>query len=324
MAVALEAVDIVAICACVLLLALLYLTLGLSKAIARAIDVSILGTHPFGGIANAINNSIVSWVNTAIDGVQSAIVTLFNGLIWSFKFMVNGVRDLANGVEDAVTHAWNVTLHNTFRDIYDWTHAHFQATTAHFATLEHTVAGNLTEAEHYALTHAEAAERAAKAYVDTKVTELHTFVASHIHAAIQGVEGELTFDVNAIRGRIDNVVHELRAAESAAEQAINLPGDILNDLDKLAKEYAGAAGIGALLAAIPLLVRELSTFEKQTGLEELRCRTNVKGICGVDPSLWEGLLAGLVIADIGIHLSELAGLARETFHVLTDVVREAA
>lgn len=324
MAVALEAVDLVAICACVFCLALLYLSLGMAKAIVGALDVSILGAHPFGGLANTLRNSLVSWLNSAISGVEGAIVVLYKGLIWSLKLMLTGIEDLANGVEGALQHAWDVTIPNSFRDLYDWSHSHFQATTAHFTKLEKTVADDLATAKHVAVTEASAAKTAAEHYADSEIAALKTLVISRLKTLEHFVNVEFPSDLAHVEHTASSILDELRRAESLAqERAVNLPTDIDSELNRLAK-YAGAAGIGALLSAVPFVLNEVATLEEEAGLSRLECRSKVKGICGVDPAAWAGLLGGLAAAEFGLHLSSILPIAREAIKETKDLIMEAA
>lgn len=323
MALALEAVDLTAICVLLVAIALLYMAVGMARAIAGVLDVSILGQHPFSGLANALRNSIIKWLNSAIGWSENAVVVLWKGLIWSINLMIKGVTDLANGIEASLTHGWEVTLPASFRALYDWSHAHFQATTAHFLRLENTVRDDYASATHFATIEAIHAKEAAERYAASEVAALRAAVVARLKPLEHFVGVEFPSDLAHVEHTATSILDELRRAEALArERALNLPTDIDHELNELAK-YAGAAGIGALLAAVPYLLNEVATLEAEAGLTRLECRTKVKGICGIDPTAWAGLLGALAISDIGIHLGTLLPIAREAVNDFASVIREA-
>lgn len=240
MAEALEAgYDLGGLALCFVALALLVMAKDLVQAIAKPLEVSILGYHPFRGIATALENTVVSALDSAIKGVERLAARFLSGLIDAFGLVIGLAALVALGTKDALVYLWNTALTPRIRSLTNPIKTTAEHALSEVQALEGTVASNLDAAERYAREHASSALSSAEAY------------ATHeLGVAVSKIDGELRAAVAEAESYADVAVSKLRAAEDAA-----VAGAVsLAVAAKVAGEQAAAKALGSAEAAAGELV----------------------------------------------------------------------
>jgi hypothetical protein len=327
-AVALEAVDLVALCGILLLIGLLTTVSYTFTKLADVIDVGILGAHPFRGVANAIESTIVAGCNTGIRALGSVAHDLWVGAKWSFNEVIQALMFVPNGVHAALQHLWKNAVPGLVKAYIAVLSKEINALAAGVTNLTSELGTDILRLDTKIENTATATFNSATQVIDSKVKQ---------------VEVDLTHGLNAIRASIEA---DIRSAVGTAEQTGTAALDKIRDAENAAidslKQAEGATavelrnlagqipftGIAAVIASVPLLQAAVNTLESEAGLTRPECRAKVKGICGVDPSAWAGLLEGLAIMAAGISLAEIFTLAEDAaktaLPVVEKLVREAA
>lgn len=343
MAVALpELVDLTAFAAVMLLIGLLIATAWTFERLADALDVSILGVHPFAGIAGAIRHYVVAGVNSGIASLEHVARDLWHWSDWALGEMIAGVKAFAHSVDTSIT--W-LQRHHVFQVASALVNP--VAAVAEAAKTAAAEAKRAVNALETSITRAY--ERADGAVLQTARRDMAglkgTLLAEPLHAftvlerdvdaaiasafqqaetaasgAISQAETRATGAAAAAQAAGLAAVDRLRVAEDAAigaaRQAETATAGELRDL--LARVNAG--DIAALIAAVPLLKAAIDTLEAETGLGRAECRAKVKGICGVDPGRWLHLLEGLAFAFAWPGLEEFADGLAEIVPEVTEAI----
>lgn len=230
MADALEAgYDLGALALCFLAIGLLLAAKGMVAAVARVFNVSILGTHPFGFISNALENAVIGALDDAIKGVEKATARFESGLIDSFGMLIALPALAILGTKAALQYLWNEALRPTIHSITDPIRTTATRALNRVDDLTDTVAQNLASAEAYARARASSALESARSYADGRVDAIARTLRGDIAAAISTAERYA-----------DEAVGRLRAAEDAAiANAVGLAA---------AARAAGEAAAAAALA----------------------------------------------------------------------------
>jgi hypothetical protein len=283
--------DLGGLAGCYVLIAILVIVAWTFGKLADAIDFSIsipyvFGTktiHPLGGVAQAIENSVVAGCNDGIKALEGAAADFENGLLQSLELIVGLTLLLGVGVKDALVKLWGVALDSRIHAIVDATSSVASKASSDVSSLAKTVADDVTKAESYAAGKATAALTDAKSYTEMQVAGLATklagdlatltdstiphligkdlakggAIAESIAKAVEGAGFETAADVGSL------IANDLRAGGSiataianavAAAGAITAGGVesvITNDLraggsiaSAIANAIPGAAGIG--------------------------------------------------------------------------------
>lgn len=142
------------------------------------------------------------------------------------------------------------------------------------------------------------------------------------------IKGEVKTTAEAV---VRPVAHEANtvstevahAVGGAAAELPRLPGLGYDELNKLLGE-ADLTKLAGLLAAVPLLSSLIQSLTQEAGLTSAECRSKVGGICGVNPSAWEGLLASLAVAAFAFDLPAIVKAVNGLAPAATKIVKEAA
>lgn len=321
MAIALEAIDLTAICAILLLIGCLIAIEFVLEFVADVLDVTIPVIHvrPFHGAAVALRHSIIRGVNGGIDKLQHVAADLWHYSAVALTETVNGTLDFVHAVERSLhwierTHVWKVA------------HAIADPIAADLAAVKRTAerAAADVAAETLARERAIGREtRTVEAWARSQLADLqsailgkplHRFpqlerdVSQAIDAAVTSAEKSGAAVAGTLTGAAE-------AALTAAEQAGTLTAGELRDL----LNGLNPADVAALLAAVPLLRAALAALEAETGLDNAACRGKVKGVCGTNASQWAHLLEGLAftLAWPGLE-AFLTGVGEQAQEILAE------
>lgn len=360
--------DLGALALCFVALALLVAAKELAQAIARPLNVSIFGSHPFGFVADAIESGIVGALDDAIKGVEKLAAGFLSGLIDAFGLLIAIPLLLGLGVKAGLEYLWNSALRPVIHSIADPIRTIAAEARSSVATLEDTVAANVGRAERYARDHALGALESAEAYADRAIDHALARIGGEIASGISEAERYADSAVSRLRGAEDaaiatavGIAAEAKAAglaaaadalataerdassaiaqseaasaraiaeaQAAGKAALDVIAGVAAGLgDDLAsiEGAIGAAGVGALIGAIPALATMVAAIATEAGLENAACRSKVKGICGADPGEWLGLLEGAAFLTGALSLAEILPFARTAVKDLGGVIREAA
>jgi hypothetical protein len=325
--------DLTVVAAWLVALGLAYLAYQLSQAIANVIDIHIpLIGNPFHGLAVALENSIVSWTEQAVKASEAGIARGISGLIDSMGLLIGLAALLYIGVRKALVYGWGTAIpalvETAVRPVR--TLASKAETTAESATS--LAWANLTRAEAYAdkqsasaltdaqlqalrdaenaaVTHAMQVAADGIAAAEAKAQQLVAAAEAQAEAGITEAEALARSGVSQAEAQAQSA---LAASEAAASSALDIVRSVAvgaeQDLRTI-EGTIGAAGVAALIAAIPALATLVNTLVTETGLENQSCRTKVKGICGTDPSAWENLLFGIAAAGVALDFRQFVSAA---------------
>lgn len=317
--------DLAVIGLCIVTLALLLAALGLARAIVAAFDIHIpLIGRPFSGIAGALNNSIVSWLESALHGTEAVTARFWNDLLGSLELLGALTLLLGDGVKLALEYLWNHSLPAYVLHEIELGVKRLAPSRVDVAGLEAKVTADVKAAlrAEVAVIRADVGDAKAAALAASAAAGIAAEKAAHV------VENQITQITQNPVTYVDNAVTQIvpglaEALTHAGAEVAELPGLALPDLRGLLNNQ-DLATLGGLMAAIPLLRAITSTIAVETGLENGACRSKVKGICGTDPSAWLGLLEGLAVLGFGFNLRELYSVAEGLVGDLSGVIREAA
>lgn len=343
-ALALEDLGAVLLWAGAFILASLAYYIG--KAVEGAVDVDILGHHPFRGIAHAIEGAIVSPMDSLRQKSEAGIAKGLSGLLDSLAILVGLTVLLGEGVKAALTYLWHHALApfvhgitDTIRDTANRAESEAKAA-EHQAELAYSravayvnteLARAKSEAESYAAGKAIAAQHAAEAFADTAVAKLRaaedTAVAHAVSIANEAKAAGIAAAHAAEAAAEQSARAQLAAAESAFNQslaavksvAITAEGEL-----RTIEGTLGATGVAALLAAIPALATLVHAIATEAGLDSAACRGKVGQVCGTDPAQWTRLLGGLGLLGFLLDFPELVKIARPFVAEGADLIREVA
>lgn len=303
MAVALEAVDLAALCAEALAWALVVCTIILLKKLVSVmhfkIDLGIVSFEPLGWLANALTSYVIAGAEDARSALEGAMHATFNGLVWSINQLLDALDYLEGGVKSALSYLWHTAIRPLVHAIVDPVRTLASKAEAEVVSLSKTVADDLTKAERYASAKATAAFTDAEAFTRNEVTAARSDAARATAAVVARLDG--------INSQVGTIAGDVAAAPGIVW------GDLTRNLD--ARNLADAATLAVLAAAA------VHTLAADSGLENADCRAKVKGVCGTDPSQWGKLLAGLALMEGVVHLRELVDLSRPFVALGADLAR---
>lgn len=240
--VALEAgYDLAALALCFVALALLLIAKNATDQIVSVLNVGVMGVHPFGAIARAMENTVLRVLNDAIKGVEKGTAKFENGLLDSLGVVLAIPLLLAFGVKAALDYLWHHALGPFIHRITDAIATTATNALAKATGLERTIADDLDAAENYADGAATKALSSAKAYADHWIDNAVAVLNHTIRAAVAEAE---SFASTAIG--------KLRTAEDAA---IGSAVDLAN--------AARAAGVAAAAGALATAEHELAAVRAE-------------------------------------------------------------
>jgi hypothetical protein len=215
-----------------------------AQAIAAPLNISIpLVGRPFAGIANTIQNAIVSPLNDLRAKSDAQISKGLAGLADSLELLIGLTGLLGLGVLKALKYLWGTALSPFIHAITNPIRTTADNALSDVEALTKTVADDLAKAESYADGKATDALNSAKSYADTKIS-----------AAIATTEGYA-----------DNAVAKLRAAEDTA---------IANAVDLA--NAAKAAGIAAAAAVLTEAEAKIAAAATTAQLEAVKAESDAE------------------------------------------------
>lgn len=318
MATALEAgYDLGALALCFVAIALLLAVKGLASALHSALNVGFLGVHPFAGIATALENTLIAWLDDAIKGVERVAAKFESGLIDSFGMALAIPALLAIGVKAALTYMWNVALPALLSSTVAPVRALASKALDRGEALASTVALNLGKAERYAVDRADDVFDSARAYTNGRIAAAETALRGDISAALAEAESFANTAVGKLRaaedGAIANAVElaaqaklaGVSAAAAALEAANVISGQRISQAELLATA-AIAASQAAGQAALDVVRGIAVTAEDE--LETIEGGLGALGVAGLIASIpMIGSLVHTIATESGLENAECRG-----------------
>lgn len=337
--------DLSVIAACYVAIAFLSLVVTLAIAIRDALNISIAGLHPFSGIASALNNSLIKWLNDAISGVEKVAARFTSGLIDSFGLLIAIPVLLYLGVKAALSYLWHTGLVGKILFYTNPINDLALAAKALYGELAGVVSRGFDAARSFAESQGTKALAEAQTFTTTKVAAAVSALRGEYAASVSDLEkaintatdGALQTALNGVHAAESAASAEVASAESSAASALAQAQAIGQTALDTVKSIAvtaeddlatiegglGALGVAGLIAAIPAISTLVHAIATESGLENADCRSKVKGICGTDPSAWAQLLGGLAALGFAFSLKDLYDLAEPLVGELAPVIAEA-
>lgn len=305
MAIVLEGVDLVALCAILVLMGLLIATRNTFVALASVLDKSILGVRPFHSIAVAIENTIIAGCNVGIRALGSVAHDLWAGLLWTVNETVQAIMSIPNGVHAALNFLWDHAIPTYVKASIAVLNKSINAVDARVDAVWKELSGDVVALETMIKNTATATAQTLRRDISSAVSNLRGDVAADIRDVRVDVKHEIAIAVGGAEAIGNEALDRLRRAEDAAIEGLRRSEDATaQELRDLIKDIP-LTDIAAALAAIPLLRAAVDILEAETGLGRAECRAKVKNICGTDPSQWAQLLEGLVLVGIGLSIQDV-------------------
>ena len=305
---ALEAVDIVTLLAVFLLIGMLLAVRNTFSLLAVALDVSIVGLHPFRFLSTALESTIIRGCNAGINALNDVAHAMIEGLVWSFTWMVNAIKTGLNYTGEALDYLRNTAIHAVIK--------------AYLAPINKAISDieNGTKAAT-----GELAKEITRidATIDTKVGAAVTTLERKLGTAVKTVEGDITSQVDSLRKAVDTEIRSmvttaeakgsaavtaLGKAESAAIGAIGEAEDATAQKLRDLIHSLPLTDIASVAAAVPLIAAAVQVLEAETGLSNEQCRSKVKNICSTDPNIWAQILGSLVAIGLTFSLKDIVEL----------------
>lgn len=306
--------DLAALSLLFVALALLIAVKGLAQALHDALNVSILGAHPFGGIASGLERTLISWIDDAIKGVERVAARFLSGLIDSWGMLIAIPALLAVGTKAAFQYLWNTALPALLSSTIGPVRTLARQALDRVEALQATVAANVGKAERYALGRAEAALADAQAYADARIKAAEHALHLDIAAGVAEAEAFASTAVGKLRAAEDGAIAgaiELASAAKAAGIAaaaaaiaeaervsgINLSAAEARAAAALAEaQAAGQAALGAVKSIAVTAEDELATIEGGMGA------IGVAGLIAAIPAI--GSLVHAIATESGLENAE--------------------
>lgn len=318
MTAALEAgYELGALALCLVAIALLLAVKGLAEALHSALNVGFLGVHPFAHIATALENTLISWLDSALKGVERVMAKFESGLIDSFGMALAIPVLLALGVKAALTYLWNTALPALLSTTVAPIRTLANKALGQIDTLQDTVAANVGKVERYAVGQAEDALDSARSYTEKRVSSAASALRVEIAAGVAEAESFASTAVGKLRaaedGAIANAVElagqakaaGLAAAAQALEAAELVTGVKVSQAEAIAAgalaeaQAAGKLALDAVRSVAVAAEDDLATIEGGLG---------VIGVAGLIASI--PMIASLVhtiAAESGLENAECRG-----------------
>jgi hypothetical protein len=316
----LDGLDLVFIALFLVLYGLLY---GLKYTIGPLLGAlhSALGWIPgVGNLVKAANNAITGAIDVGLQTCSQAIADLWHGLLETLIYMVDGVQWFAGKVDDKLHELYTQTLGDWARWALGEALIVIGAIPPPFASVADWIVGEGFRLEHYAATHASAAQSAAETYTDGQIQEVYKTALHDANNALVSANQYTDAAILTAEGVGAEAVGKLQAIEAGAISALGqAEGATAGELrDLLDGQTVG--DIAAIIASVPLLQALVKTLEAETGLNNEACRSKVKGICSTPTSSWTKLIGLLALTAEWPGLDELTqGIADMTADVVDGV-----
>jgi hypothetical protein len=316
----LDGLDLVFIALFLVLYGLLY---GLKYTIGPMLSAlhSALGWIPgVGNLVQAADNAIIGAINAGLQTCSQAVADLWHGLLESLIYMVDGVQWFAGKVDDKLHELYSQTLGDWARWALGEALIVIGVIPAPFASVADWIVGEGLRLEHYAATHASAAQSAAEDYTDGQIQEVYATALHDANNALVSANQYTDAAILTAEGVGAAAVNRLQTIEAEAISALGqAEGATAGELRDLLDGQA-VGDIAAIIASVPFLQALVKTLESETGLDNEACRTKVKGICSTPSSSWSRLIGLLSLTAEWPGLDELTeGIADMTADVVDGV-----
>lgn len=306
-----EGVDLVALCAILLLIGLLTAVRYSFVKLADVLDVGIFGYRPFKGIATAIENTIVAGCNEGIKALGSVAHDLWVGAKWSFNEAIKALMYVPNKLHAAIDYLWHTAIPSYVK-------AYVKPYADKILTLETKIEKAITDEGKDVLdlsTRISNLTSSIPGEINKRVGSMASTLRGEFTSGIDKLRGEVTREIDAatkgIEGNATEAIDRLKTAEQSAIDSVQKAEDATA---KELKDLLGRLDLTTIMgavAAVPLINAAVNTLEAESGLGRAECRAKVKNICSTDPSIWENLLAGLVALGLTMSIAEILEAANE-------------
>lgn len=322
MAVAIEGIDIVALCAVIVLIGLTLATQYTFQKLADAINISIVGTHPFASVSRTIEGTIVHWCAVGAKALEGVANDLWRGLTWSIAQTLQALMSIARDVSNAVNYVVAHVIADKIEAALAPINKAINAVAAKIGFVEREISSEVVRLDAKIETTARAVASTASHDLHTAISDVEKELAAGLHTLQTTVATDIRQAISTAEGVGQSALDKLRSAEDAAIGAIKKAEtataaelrDLINStpLDQ----------IEGLLIAVPALAAIVNVLEAETGLGRAECRGKIKNICATDPAKWAGLLDGLALIGVGLSLEQIFRLSAEVADEAISAFRE--
>lgn len=305
------ALDLAALMAVLVALALVFLAYKVSQSVAGVLNFSILGVHPLSNVAKALENSIVSWLSSAVNELETVARDLFHGLTWMWGEFLDGINAMTTHTEQAFNLLWGTSVPAYINAAVRPFISAVNAVSASAEATARLVAREVNRLDAKIENTASATAKTLQRDITSAVKQEAVSIDAEIRAIRSSIDQAIDHALQLARAEGRTAIDELRGVENAAIGAIRAAeGATADELHGLIGSL-NPAEIAGIVAAVPLLAQLVQTITAESGLDNAACRSKVKGICGTDPSDWGWLLAGAGAIGFGLTLAEIIGAGRE-------------
>lgn len=292
----LGAVDLVAIALLLVVVGMLYSVKWWLRPAFSVLSATIGHIPGVGGFVTDAENAVIGALDDAIKATEGAAAKLWRGLELLVTLTGDALHALAADTEKALRALWHSTIPTYVKAELAPVLRLANAAKAKVDQLAADVVRQVDRLDARITSQAEATLRTAEHYAAGEVNALAHTVTGEIDQLRATLEAELGTAVTGARESAQAALDRLRAAEEAAvAQAEAIAQGAQSELEQLQKA-AGAAGLAALIAALPATLALVRSIADEAGLGNPECRTKVKGICRTPTSSWLRLLESLALA----------------------------
>lgn len=252
--------DLGALVLCFVAIALLLIAKNLVEQGVAVLNIGIFGTHPFGGIARSMENTVLRGLNDAIKGTEKAAAKFESGLIEAMTLLIGIPLLLGFAVYKAFQYLWNHALVPLVHSITDAISTRATQALSKVTALEHTVEVDLGKAQDYADGAASGALASAKAYADRWIDNAVHVLNRNIDAGVAEAEQFASTAIGKLRAAEDSAIATVAGLAAQAEHAgVNAAASALATAEHelaVARDEALAAAGGALTTAEDFALRQ--------------------------------------------------------------------
>jgi hypothetical protein len=305
MAVAIEGVDLVLLCAVIVLLGLTLAAQYTFQKLADAINVSVVGTHPFAGVSRTLENTIVHWCAVGASALEGTANLLWRGLTWSVSATLQTIMAIPRDIHNAISWLKTHTIVDTVRAALVPINKQLVKLEAEAGAFTKELTSEVTRLDAQIKGTATATVHTLEHELTTEISRVEGVISTGLHSLKTTLEADFHHAVSGAEAAGAEAINKLRTAENAAIDAIDrAEGATAAEL----RDFIGKVpltDIAAATAAIPLLIAAVNVLEAETGLGRAECRAKVKNICGTDPSQWASLLEGLILVGVAFNIEDM-------------------
>lgn len=322
MPVILEAADLVLIAALLVLIGLLTGTKYTFVLLANVLDVGIAGVHPFRGIANRIESTIIGGINDGINDLGGVLHDLWTALTWSIHEMVKAIDGLASDTYHAFNYLFKTSIHALIHLYTDPIWQQMARLDAYAKLVANDLANDVESLRTDITNKVAATKETVERDLSTAFLNAEHTIATGLTDLKNTLEGEIHRAETSAESAGTEAVSKLRAAENAAIDALGrVEGATTIELNDFIGKVP-LTDILSVIAAVPILSALVNTIASESGLEKAECRSKVKSICTTDPSVWSNFIAGLLAYEGATNLRALIEVGGQIARGMEDTIVE--